>query len=101
MTKDETRFPRTLYTSPGKIKWGSKSENKSYDDVIVNDEDELAAAEKAGYVDSFHDALFAEIESDELTKSEIMGALDDLGIEYNSRDKKSDLQELLEIAEAE
>jgi hypothetical protein len=52
---EEIKFPRTVYSSPGGLKWGK---DKTYDAVIVKDKAELKAALEAGYVDSFQDALF-------------------------------------------
>lgn len=54
----EILFPRNLYKSPGEIQWGSKDSEKSYDTVLVNDEDEYNKEIKLGYIDSFHEALF-------------------------------------------
>lgn len=90
------KYPRTLYKSGGPKKWGK---DKYYSETIVENEKDQEAAEKAGYVDSFQDALFpAEKEEDdaEMTKAEVMAALDDLGMDYNPRDKKAVLLELLE-----
>jgi hypothetical protein len=48
------RFPRNLYKSPGDIQ---VNKDKSYDTVLVESEDEMKAALKKGYVDSYYDAL--------------------------------------------
>ena len=42
-------FPRNLYISPGKI---SINNNKTYDTVFVENETEMKAAVKEGYIDS-------------------------------------------------
>lgn len=52
------RYPRTLYKSPGNLKWAAKGIRKTYDSLIVDNEKEHAAAEELGYIDSFQDALF-------------------------------------------
>ena len=97
----ENKYPRTLYKAGGSKKWGG---DKFYTDIIVVDEDEQEAAGHNGFVDSFHDALFgaAEAQDDpvkepegDLTKPEIMQALDRMEIPYNPRDKKGVLEEIL------
>jgi hypothetical protein len=103
---EEIKFPRNLYTSPGKIKWGSKKQgSKTYDTVLVKDQKEFDAAVKAGYVDNFHDALFAEKKEEpvefniekieDYTKPQIMLFLDKAEAVYNPRDQKDILKTLL------
>ena len=48
-------FPRTVFKSPGKIKWGK---DKSYDAVLVKDEKEMDSYIKKGYTDDLNAAIF-------------------------------------------
>jgi hypothetical protein len=50
----DTLFPRNLYISPGKIKTNNE---KTYDTVLVENDTEMKAAMKSGYIDSYYDAL--------------------------------------------
>ena len=58
-------FPRNLYISPGEIKTNNE---KTYDTVLVENEEELKAAVKAGYIDSYYDALHGTKEAIEAEK---------------------------------
>lgn len=61
-----SEFPRTLYKSGGPNKWGK---GKTYSTALVEDEAELKAATKAGYIDSFHDALFGESPKEDIEEN--------------------------------
>ena len=98
--KKDERYPRTLYKAGGPKKWGK---GHMYSDVIVENEEDQAAAEKAGYIDSFQDDLFPPAEEKgiaDMTKDQIMEALDGLEIDYDPRAKKDVLVGLLEEANA-
>jgi hypothetical protein len=94
-------FPRTLYKSGGPFKWGK---GKNYSSILVEDEDELKAAIKTGFIDSFQEALFpskenseleiAEVDED-LTKPQVIELLKKTTKKFNPRDKKEDLLKIL------
>jgi len=47
-------FPRTLYKSGGKLKWGK---DKYYSSKLVKTESEYDATIEDGYIDNFNEAL--------------------------------------------
>lgn len=53
-----SKYPRTLYKSPGTQTLVSNRVKYTYDSLIVNDEKEQETAEEMGYIDSFYDAIF-------------------------------------------
>lgn len=55
-------FPRNLYKSPGSLVWGSEKQNKTYDTVLVENEEGMEIAFKEGYIDDFDKALFGKKE---------------------------------------
>ena len=79
----------------------------SFDDwKIANDEDQESELLKDGFT-SHADFMAKDkdksgnIDSSEMTKKDIMQSLDDLEIEYNSRDSKDTLAEILADAISE
>lgn len=57
----KSRYPRTVYRKDenGTLSFTNKTHRSlRYDSLNVNNEEELAEAEKMGYVDNFSDALF-------------------------------------------
>lgn len=54
----KTKYPRTLYKSPGNLVWKSNGVKKTYDSLLVNNSEEQKAAEQMGYADDFSKALF-------------------------------------------
>ena len=63
----EVKFPRHLFSKGGKYKWGK---DLTYSKTYVKDEKEYKAALEAGYVDSFHDALFGKEKTSALQQTE-------------------------------
>ena len=53
--KEISKFPTNLYKKGGELTWGK---GFKYSTVYVKDEDQYSDALKAGYIDSFQDALF-------------------------------------------
>ncbi len=78
-------FPRTVYTSPGKIRWNKEI---TYDAEIVHNESEYKAALSAGYIDNFNDALFIK-KAKELTLNDEALALGMEGEEYAKFKRKN------------
>lgn len=57
------KYPRTLYkkSKDGALDFTNKKHRHvMYDSLIVENEEELSAAQEMGYVDDFTDALFGE-----------------------------------------
>jgi len=52
-------FPRNVYKSPGSL---LSNKGRTYDTILVQDKKEFNAALKAGYLESYRDALLGEPE---------------------------------------
>ena len=54
------KFPRTIYKGheDGTLYMVFKGVKHFYDELLVNDMEELEAGEEMGYIDSYHDAIF-------------------------------------------
>ena len=68
---EDVLFPRNLYKSPGSIPWGSKKQDKSYDTVLVENEEGYKEAIREGYIDNFHEALFEKGEKNASKKGKV------------------------------